>query len=263
MSGKGGFSSCLMPHASCLRMVVAQTRVELLLALRRGESVLVTMVVPSTLLLFFGAVASLPLGPERPVDFLLPGILALAVMSTAMVSLGIATAFERHYRVLKRLGGSPLPRAGLLLAKIVAVLLVEAVQVALLLGIAAGVLGWRPAGGPVPLLLALLALLLGTAAFGGIGLAMAGALRAEATLAAANGLYLALLLLGGIILPLSALPAALAGPAGLLPSAALADVLRASLSPTGSGAMPVGSLALLAGWAVAMPLVAALTFRWE
>ena len=244
-------------------MVAAQTRAELLLALRRGESVLVTMIVPSTLLLFFGAVAILPLGPERPVDFLLPGILALAIMSTAMVSLGIATAFERHYRVLKRLGGSPLPRAGLLLAKIAAVLLVEAIQVALLLGIAAGVLGWRPAGGLVPMLLGLLGLLLGTAAFGGIGLAMAGALRAEATLAAANGLYLAFLLLGGMILPLSALPAALAGPAALLPAAALADVLRASLSPTASGTVPLGSLVLLAGWALTMPLVAARTFRWE
>ena len=248
----------VVDRPSPARMVVAQTRAELLLALRRGESVLVTLVVPSTLLLFFGSVAVLPTGPGRPIDFLLPGILALAVMSTAMVSLGIATAFERHYRVLKRLGGSPLPRAGLLLAKIVAVLAIEAAQVLLLLVIAVGVFGWRPSGTPG---LALLALLLGTAAFGGLGLAMAGALRAEATLAAANGLYLVFLLLGGIILPLSALPDALAGPAGLLPATALADVLRASLAP--GGAVPLGSLGLLAAWAAAMPLVAALTFRWE
>ncbi len=258
MTSKDASSSFRTPRPSFLNMVAAQTRAELLLALRRGESVLITMIVPSALLLFFGSVAVLPLGPGRTVDFLLPGILALAVMSTAMVSLGIATAFERHYRVLKRLGGSPLPREGLLLAKITTVLLVEAVQVVLLLGIAATVFGWQPAGSPG---LALVALLLGTAAFGGIGLAMAGALRAEATLAAANGLYLAFLLLGGIILPLSALPTILATPASLLPAAALADVLRASLSP--AGPVPLGSLVVLAVWAGGMPLLATWLFRWE
>lgn len=241
-----------------MRMVLAQTRVELLLALRRGESVLVTLIVPTLLLLFFGTVAILPAGAGRPVDFLLPGILALAVMSTAMVSLGIATAFERHYRVLKRLGGSPLPRAGLLAAKLAAVIVVELLQVVLLLSVAGLVFGWRPSGSPA---LALVTLLLGTAAFGGLGLTMAGALRAEATLAAANGLYLVFLLLGGILFPLSALPPALAVPAALLPATALADVLRWTLTLDGSA--PLGSLAVLLGWAIAAPLVASRTFQWE
>jgi ABC-2 type transport system permease protein len=239
-------------------MVAAQTRVELLLALRRGESVLVTMVVPTLLLLFFGTVAVLPTGTGRPVDFLLPGILALAIMSTAMVSLGIATAYERHYRVLKRLGGSPLPRAGLLLAKIAAVLAIELIQVVLLFAVATLVFGWRPTGNPG---LTLLALLLGTSAFGGLGLALAGVFRAEATLAAANGLYLIFLLLGGIVFPLSALPTALAAPAGLLPAAALAETLRAGLAPDIPA--PLAPLALLAFWALATPIAAARTFRWE
>lgn len=241
-----------------MRMLLAQTRVELLLALRRGESVLVTLIVPTMLLLFFGGVAILPPGVGRPVDFLLPGILALAVMSTAMVSLGIATGFERHYRVLKRLGGSPLPRAGLLLAKLAAVLVIELLQVVLLIGVAGLAFDWRPSGSPA---LTLGALLLGTAAFGGLGLGMAGALRAEATLAAANGLYLVFLLLGGILFPLSALPPALALPAALLPATALADVLRWSL--TLGGSPPVGSLAVLLAWAMAGPLVASRTFQWE
>ena len=243
---------------SFLGMVAAQTRVELLLTLRRGESVLVTLVIPTLLLLFFGSVDVLPTGGARPVDFLIPGLLALAVMSTAMVSLGIATAFERQYRVLKRLGGSPLPRAGLLAAKVVAVLAVELVQLALLLGIAALVFGWRPAG---HLGLALVVLLLGTAAFGGLGLWMAGALRAEATLAVANGLYLVFLLLGGIVVPLSALPGPLAIPAALLPSAALSETLRASFDP--AAPLPIASLGLLAGWAIVAPVAAARAFRWE
>ena len=244
--------------ATLPRMILALTRMELRLALRRGESVLVTLVIPPALLVFFGLVDLMPLPPDRRADFLVPGILALAIMSTAMVSTGIATAFERYYKVLKRLGASPLPRTGLLGAKILAVLVIEAFQTIVILGVAVGVLGWRPEGvsAAVPLVL-----LLGTSAFGGLGLLMAGALRAEATLAVANGLYLVFLLLGGIVFPTSHLGPWLAGVAVLLPSTALADTLRSVLGA--GGAAPLVSWLVLLIWAVAAPLAAALTFRWE
>ena len=241
-----------------MKMVLAQTRVELLLTLRRGESLLVTVIVPSVLLLFFGSVEILPTGQDRPLDFVLPGILALAVISTGMVSLGIATAFERHYRVLKRLGGSPLSRAGLLTAKMLSVLVLELAQAAILIAIAVAVFGWRPTGS---LATAVLAMLLGTSAFCGLGLWMAGSLRAEATLAVANGLYVGCVLLGDVVFPLSVLPDLVSAPARFLPAAALSDALRGSLvsgSPAGSA-----GLILLLGWAVATPLAAALTFHWE
>src|SRR5215470_7728670 len=125
-----------------LRSTLAQTRAELLMTLRRGESVLITVIVPVMLLVFFTSLNIVPAG-TKPVDFLLPGILALAVMATGMVSLGIATAYERYYGVLKRLGGSPLPRGGLITAKILSVLALEVLQVVLLIGVAAGVYGWR------------------------------------------------------------------------------------------------------------------------
>ena len=128
-----------------LRSILAQTRVELLLTIRRGESVLITIIVPVILLVFFASLNIVPAG-TRPIDFLLPGMLALAVMATGMVSLGIATAYERYYGVLKRLGGSPLPRGGLIAAKILSVLVLEAIQAGLLIGVAAGVYGWRPQG---------------------------------------------------------------------------------------------------------------------
>ena len=188
---------------------------------------LVTLGIPVVLLVFFTLVPVLPTGTRHRVDFLAPGILALAVMSTAMVSLGIATAFERSYGVLKRLGATPLGRPVLLTAKIVSVIVVEIVQVVILVGVALA-LGWRPhpsAG------LAVVAVLLATIAFAGIGLAMAGALRAEVTLAVANGVYVVLLLIGGVIFPLHEL-GALASFARLLPTAALSDALHAAL---GSG----------------------------
>jgi ABC-2 type transport system permease protein len=226
-------------------------RVELILTLRRGESLLITLVVPVVLLIFFGAIAA------NPPDFLVPGVLALAVMSTSMVSLGIATAYERYYGALKRLLGSPLPRASLIAAKTLTVLLVEVVQIVLLVVIARFMFGWQPGGS---LLLALAALGLGSLAFAGLGLLMAGTLRAEATLAVANGLYLVFLLLGGFILPLDRLPGPIAFVAHVLPAAALTDATRAALN---SDQGVLGPLALLAGWGVVTMGAAALTFRPE
>lgn len=240
-----------------MRRVAAQARAEAIMTLRRGESVLLTLGIPVLLLAFFSLVDVLPTGTDDAVDFLAPGILALAVMSTAMVGLAIATGFERQYLVLKRLGTTPLRRGELLAAKTLAVLAVEIVQVAVLVPVALA-LGWQ-ARGSVPL--ALGAVALATVAFAGLGMLMAGTLRAEVTLAAANGLYLVLLLLGGMVVPISRLPDALRTVARALPAGALSDALHGALSA--NVAVPGRSWVVLAVWAVAAPVAAALTFRWE
>jgi len=237
--------------------VAAQARVEVALTLRRGESVLLALGIPVLILVFFSVVDVLPIDADEPVQFLAPGVLALAVMSTAMVSLGIATGFERQYGVLKRLGATPLGRPSLLAAKTLAVLAVEVVQAAVLVAVALA-LGWDP-GGRVPAALA--AALLGTVAFAGLGMLMAGALRAEATLALANGLYLVLLLLGGMVVPLDELPGALGAVARALPAAALAEAFEGTVGAAAS--VPGRAWVVLALWAVAAPLVAAWRFRWE
>jgi len=246
--------------ATAWRSTLAQTGMELRLTARRGENVLVIIVLPVVVLLFFASTSIVPVTAGRPVDFLLPGVLALAVISTSLVNLGIATAYERYYGVLKLLGGSPLPRAGLIGAKMLAVLVVEIVQFAVLFAVALAFLGWRPAAGSGTALV-VVGLLLGTLAFAGIGLAMAGSLRAEATLAGANGLFLALLLLGGIVVPLDQLPAAVAAVARLLPASALSDLLRIALGSSAGDFTP--PLVLLAVWAIGASALAILTFRWE
>src|SRR5881398_1584101 len=179
--------------ASFGSQVLTQTQFELLLTLRRGENILVTLIVPVVLLIFFTSLNIVPAVKGSAVNFLLPGILALAVMAAGMVNLGIATAYERYYGVLKRLGSSPLPRSGLIIAKVISILILEMLQVVLLVGVAIALYGWRPTGSP---LLALLTIALGTVTFASLGLAMAGALRAEITLAGANALYLVFLLIG-------------------------------------------------------------------
>jgi ABC-2 type transport system permease protein len=238
------------------RAVSAQARAELLLQMRRGENAIVTLAVPIGVLVFFAKVDAVTTDFSDPLDFLVPGVLALSVMAAAMVSLGIATGFERRYGVLKRLGSTPLSRGGLLVAKTATVLLLEVVQFGLVIltGLA---LGWQVTSGVVP---ALGLLLLGTVAFAGIGLLMAGTLRAEANLAASNALFLVLLFLGGMAYPLEKLPAALEAIAKLLPAAALSETVRAVLT---TEAFPTGEFVVLVVWAVAAPALAARFFRWE
>jgi ABC-2 type transport system permease protein len=243
------------------RPLTVQTGAEIYMTLRRGETLLLTLGIPVVFLLFFSEVSVISTPTAKPVDFFVPGIVALAVMSTAMVSLGIATGFERGYLVLKRLGATPLGRPRLLGAKVLTVVVVELVQLAVLLPVGLG-LGWNPGGhSAVAVPGAVGAILLGSAAFAGIGLLLAGVLKAEVNLAAANGLYLVLLLLGGMIVPIGKLPSGLASFAKLLPAEALSAALHATL---GRGApVPAESWVVLAVWAVAAPVLAALTFRWE
>lgn len=237
----------------------SQLRAELTVVLRNGEQLLLTLIIPVLLLVFFSTVDVLPTGDVRdPIDFLTPGVLALAVMSSAMVSLGIATGFERGYKVLKRLGATPLGRPRWLAAKITTVIVVQMIQLVVLVPVAL-VLGWD--AGSARWLLAVGAVITGTIAFGGVGLFIAGRLRAEINLAAQNGLYLVLLLLGGMVIPFDELPEPLAAVAKCLPSGALADVLRDAL--VGGADRPGTSWLVLGAWAVIAPALTALTFRWE
>lgn len=247
------------------RMVLAQAGMEARLMLRNGEQLLLAVVIPViTLVGGVRGARSLGLDFDHPVvDVFTPGVLALAVMSTAFTSLAIATGFERRYGLIKRLGSSPLPRAGLLAGKVGALLLVQAMQL-VVLALVGLLLGWDPypAGGGVTgtgLLGALLAVALGTAAFASLGLFVAGVLRAEATLAAANLIYLLLLAGGAVVLPASGY-----GGAGAflewLPSGALGEAMRAAFL---HGTVAWRELAVLAGWGGLGTLLTMRTFTWE
>ncbi|WP_431954719.1 ABC transporter permease [Actinacidiphila sp. bgisy167] len=238
-------------------MIGAQTALETRMLLRNGEQLLLTVVIPTLLLVLFSSVDIVDTGAGEAVGFLAPGVLALAVMSTAFTGQAIATGFERRYGVLKRLGATPLPRWALMTAKTGSVLVTEVLQIVLLTVIAFA-LGWSPHGNPFAVLLLLV---LGTAAFSGLGLLMAGTLRAEATLAAANLVFLLLLVGGGVIVPLDRFPDAARSTLELLPISALSDGLRDVLQH-GAG-MPWGDLGILAVWAAVGLGAAARWFRWE
>jgi ABC-2 type transport system permease protein len=239
------------------RMVAAQAAMEARLMLRNGEQLLLAVVIPVIVLV--GAVSGahhVGIHFTHPaVDVFTPGVLALAIMSTSFTSLAISTGFERRYGVIKRLGASPLPRSGLLAGKVGALLIVELLQM-VVIGVVGVLLGWNPRAG---VLGAVLAFVLGTAAFAGLGLLVAGVLRAEATLAAANLVYLLLLAGGAVVLPGSSY-GAFGHVTAFLPSGALGNALRHALV---DGTTAWRDLAVLLAWTAVGTTLTARTFRWE
>jgi ABC-2 type transport system permease protein len=242
------------------RSTLAMTAMDLRLTARRGENLLVMIVIPAAVLVFFATFSVVDTPPAR-IDFLLGGAIALAIVATGLVNLGIATAYERHYGVLKRLGGSPLPRSGLLVAKLLSVLVVEVAQVFLLVAIALVALNWQLPLSFSPPLLAL-ALTLGTVVFAGLGLALAGTLRAETVLALANLLFLGFLAVSGIVVSLDQLPDWLAAGSRLLPATALAELVRIALGGPEARADALQPIGVLAAWSV-LAAVAMTAFRWD
>jgi ABC-2 type transport system permease protein len=244
--------------APLIRMILAQARFETRLLLRNGEQLLLAIVIPALMLIAFTAepIGTIDGGGSR-IDYYAPGIIGVAVLSTAFTSQAIATGFERRYNVLKRLGATPLPRWGLLVGKSLSILMVECVQLVLLIGISLG-MGWSPHGDPLAVLLLLV---LGTAAFSGLALWLAGALRAEATLALANFVFLVFIGVGGVVVPLDKMGHGAQAILQFLPISALTDGLRDVLQH--GTAMPWGPLGILAVWAAVAIAGAARFFKWE
>jgi ABC-2 type transport system permease protein len=242
------------------RMVRTQAAVELRALLRNGEQLLLVLIIPVGLLVLGSTVPLFDVGRGERVDFLLPGVIGLAVMSTSFVGLAIATGFERRYGVLKRLGASPLPRSGLLAGKALAILVIEVLQI-LVLVLVALALGWTATTSARGWAYAALLVIVATVAFSALGLLMAGLLRAEATLAAANLVYLLFLVGGGVVVPLDRLLPEVVRPVlEALPLAALTNGLRVALE---QGTLPLGELAILTTWAALLGAIASRTFRFS
>ena len=239
-----------------MRIYVSQLRQELTVMIRNGEQLLLLVVIPVMLLVFFSQTDFLPNDNENKIDFLLPGILSLAVISTAMVSLGIATGFERSYGVLRRLGTTPLGTRRLVAAKMSAICIIEIAQLVMLIVVGL-LLGWNPSR--INSLQILLFLILGMACFAGIGLTLAGRLRAEVNLAAQNGLYLVFLMLGGIFVESDELPATLSQISAFSPSSLLSGLLRDSFKNT----VVLADAFALCGWAIAACVLAVTSFKWS
>lgn len=235
----------------------AQAAFETRTLLSNGEQLLVSVLLPALALIGLTRTSIPDLGDGPRIDAVTPGVLALAVVSTAFTGQAIATGFDRRYGLLRLLGVTPLGPRGLLAGKAVAVGAVIAVQVVLLgaLGLA---LGWRPDIVGVPG--AIVMLLLGAWVFVCLALALAGTVRAEGVLALANLIWVLLVIGGGLLIPTDLLPGPLASVSAWLPWGALGDGLRTCLM---EGAFPLAAAGALVIWGLLGSFVVARTFRWS
>lgn len=236
----------------------AHARWETRLLLRNGEQVLLTLIIPVGIMLGLTLtdVFAQSDGDDRTARALAT-VLAVSVISAAFTSLAIATAFERRSGALRFLGTTPLTRTELLAGKALATLAMTALSAGVACATALAV-GWRPTAGAA---WAVPVIVLGTATFSAWGMSLAGLLRAEAVLAVANGVFLFLLMFGGVVIPAASLPGPLATLAPWLPSGALVEALTAVLV---AGALPPWtSIAILLAWGAAGTALAARTFRWS
>lgn len=236
-------------------MLAAQARLELLLLLRNSEQLLLTMLIPTALLV---GLALLPLGSAlgaHRIDAVMPEVVMVAVMSTAFTGQAIAVGFDRRYGALKRLGATALPRWGIIAGKSAAVAAVVVIQ-AVLFGVIGLTLGWRPV--PAGLLLGAVIIALGTAMFAALGLLLGGTLKAEVVLALANIAWFVLLGIGSLTL-LPDISHAAQVPIRLIPSAALTNALHSAAR----GSVDWYGIAVLCAWSALFGKLATRLFRFD
>lgn len=244
-------------RAPAARMIGAATRQELTILLRNSEQLTLSFLIPLAALIVMTVVHVGDL-PSPRIATVAPGILALAIMSASFTSQAIITGFDRRYGVLKRLAATGFPRWLLLASKACATLVVVAAQCVLLGAVALFALHWQPAGNA---LWVLLLALLGIAAFIGLAMLIGGTMRAEAVLGVANLLWLALIGIGGVLIPLTDAPGWVQAIGNATPAGALTTGLRAVLT---DGAAPgLAQLGVLAAWAALGWLGTVRWFKWH
>ena len=241
--------------------VIEQGRYETMAMLRNGEQLMLNIIFPVMALIalrFTGLIDEYAnsVGVSR-MDAVVPGVLALCVISTALSGQGIATGFDRRYGVLRFLATTPLGRNGLIMGKCIAVLVVVAIQFTLVAALGYG-LGWRPDA--IAVSRSIITMLMGAGAFTALGLLIAGTVRAEATLAIVNIAWVILAGAGGVVFPLKSFPDWYAGIVAWSPSAALGDALRGNFIQHQWLADPHWVLIV---WTVVIGFVASRKFKWS
>jgi ABC-2 type transport system permease protein len=250
-------------HAS--QQLAQQVRLNQRAFWRNPESAFFSFAMPLGVLLLFGATATGDTVSGRDevevITLFVPGILAFAIVVVGYGSLAATVALQRTEGVLKRIRATPLPPpvylTGQILSALFTTMLISAATIALG-GIAFGAL---PRAAATVQLLVVLAL--GIACFAALGLAISAAIpTADAAGAVTNGTYLPLAMVSGMFSATLHLPAVIDTVISAFPLKALADGLRSAYDPASSG-MPVGDIAVLAGWTVIGVALARRYFRWE
>lgn len=236
-----------------LRVLSVQVGVEQRLFWRSRSQVFFTFMLPLLLLAFFGQFRF------AKAEVLVPGIAALAIVSTTFQSLAIAIAFHREQGVLKGLMATPLPPSMLVGGKVVSASAVAALEVAIVLAAGRYLFG---VGLPVDGVAFLAAFMLGVLAFSTLGIAFTSLIpNGDAAPSVVNAVYLPMMFVSGVFYEVSALPQALRGIAYALPMYHL--VVPMQRAWTGAcGGRDLVHLAVLAAWGVVAMAWAVRAFRF-
>jgi ABC-type multidrug transport system permease subunit len=198
---------------------------------------------------------------SRYIDFLVPGLLGMNLMSSGIWGLGFSIVDARRKKLLKRLIASPMPRAQYLLSFLLSRLVTVTLEVITLLAFAVWVFG-IPLRGPVSHL-ALLCLL-AALSFSAMGLLIASRVRTiEAASGMINLIMLPMWICSGVFFSAERFPDAVLPVIRMLPLTAAIDAMRASMLQ-GAHLQQLGmQLAVLSVWLVICFFAALKLFRWR
>jgi ABC-type multidrug transport system permease subunit len=198
---------------------------------------------------------------SRYIDFLIPGLLGMNLMGSAIWGLGFAIVDARRKKLMKRLIATPMPRHYYLLSFVLSRLLLLVIEVGALLGFGALVFQ-VPLRGSL-LVLAILCVL-GSLSFSALGLLIASRVQ---TIEAASGLMnfvmMPMWIVSGVFFSAQRFPAVLQPVIKALPLTAVNDALRANILQ-GAGLVQIApQLGILGAWVIVCFALALWLFRWR
>ena len=245
-------------------ILVRQTSIEVRLWLRRRETVLFSIALPVLFLVFFGALYGKDHVPGNRsvtyIDYIVPAYAVYAIMAVALGTISANVANERFFGILKRLGGTPMPKWCLIGAKILAAALLAGAVILGLVIVGIFVYHVQLRGNQI---IAVLVLAAGVLCFSALGITLGGIIKADAAVAAGALIYLALSFLGGVFVPRYQFGGALRQLSQYLPSERMVHALQ-SVWTGGQGIGAVGQdILVMAIWAAAALLISIRFFRWE
>jgi ABC-2 type transport system permease protein len=259
--------------ASALRLGFGRAGLELKSFFRRREAVVFTFALPVILLVIFGSIfhGTVPHTHVSFRQYFAAGIIASGIMSTTFVNLGVTIALERDDGTLKRLAGTPLPKAAYFAGKGISALVITLLEVAILLAIAVGLYGLKLPTTPGRWITFCWVFVLGVATCTMLGIAVSSVPRSSRSATAVLNLpYLVLQFISGVYFPFSSLPKGMQEVAAVFPLKWMCQGLRSVFLPNSllvqepAHSWEHGRIALVLGaWLVGSLILCVRTFRWQ
>jgi len=198
---------------------------------------------------------------SRYIDFLIPGLLGMNLMGSAIWGMGFAIVDARRKKLMKRLIATPMPRAFYLLSFLLSRLFLLVVEVLVVLGFGVLVFG-VPLRGSIASLLALC--FLGSFSFSALGLLIASRPRTiEAASGIMNVVMMPMWIVSGVFFSSQRFPDAVQPVIRALPLTAVIDALRMQMLQGASLAQLTPQMTTLGAWLVICFALALKLFRWK